>query len=531
MLKTAQVFRENEKVQERVMDSNDQERERGITILAKNAAINYSGVKINIVDTPGHADFGGEVERVMSLVDGVLLVVDSVEGPKPQTRFVLKKALEMGHKVLVVVNKIDRPSARPEFVVDKTFDLFCDLNAADEQLDFQIVYASALQGISGDDPADMATDMTPLFEAILKLPPPQVATDGEEAVQMMVANIGYDSFKGKMGIGRIRSGKLKKGQSVGVTRPGEAVRQGKIAELFAFDNLGRTPVDEASAGDIVMFAGIQEFTIGDTLVDQRNPKPLTPIEVEEPTVKMTFGVNKSPLAGQEGKLLTTRVIKDRLAKELETNVALRVTDTDSADTYEVAGRGQMHLTVLIENMRREGFELMIGPPQVIEKEIDGQRCEPFELLEITVPDEYMGAVVDLLSKRKGEMLTMGTALEEGSGYVEYVVPTRGMIGLRNAMLTATRGMAIMESSFNSYRPVCGAINPRDKGSLLAHSNGEATPFGIMGAQDRGDLFISAKTKVYEDMIVGVHQRPGDLAVNVCREKALTNMRSGAFLAC
>lgn len=293
MLKTAQVFRENEKVQERVMDSNDQERERGITILAKNAAINYGGVKINIVDTPGHADFGGEVERVMSIVDGVLLVVDSVEGPKPQTRFVLKKALEMGHKVVVVVNKIDRPSARPDFVVDKTFDLFCDLNADDEQLDFQIVYASALQGISGDEPDAMTDNMAPLFEAILKLPPPQVAAAGDEVgVQMMIANIGYDSFKGKMGIGRIRAGKIKKGQTVGVTRPGEAVRQGKVAELFAFDNLGRTPVEEATAGDIIMFSGITDFTIGDTLVDPRDPQPLTPIEVEEPTVKMTFGVNK-----------------------------------------------------------------------------------------------------------------------------------------------------------------------------------------------------------------------------------------------
>ncbi len=292
MLKTAQVFRENEKVQERVMDSNDQERERGITILAKNAAINYGGVKINIVDTPGHADFGGEVERVMSLVDGVLLVVDSVEGPKPQTRFVLKKALAMGHRVVVVVNKIDRPSARPDYVVDKTFDLFCDLNAADDQLDFQIVYASALQGISGDDHEAMSADMAPLFEAILKLPPPQVAADGDESVQMMIANIGYDSFKGKMGIGRIRAGKMKKGQTVGVTRPGEAVRQGKVAELFAFDNLGRVAVEEATAGDIVMFSGIQDFTIGDTIVDTKNPQPLVPIEVEEPTVKMTFGVNK-----------------------------------------------------------------------------------------------------------------------------------------------------------------------------------------------------------------------------------------------
>lgn len=525
MLKQAQVFRANEKIQERVMDSNDQERERGITILAKNAAINYNGVKINIVDTPGHADFGGEVERVLGMVDGVLLVVDSVEGPKPQTRFVLKKALNMGHKVVVVVNKIDRPSARPEYVVDKTFDLFCDLNSSDEQLDFQIVYASALQGISGHEPDQMTTDMAPLFESIMKLPPPMVRADADEQIQMMIANIDYDSFKGKMGIGRILSGKMKKGQTVGIQKQGEGLRTGKLAELFCFDNLGRTPVEEASAGDIVMFSGIPDFTIGDTLVDTKNPRPLKPITVEEPTVKMTFGVNKSPLAGQEGTLLTTRVIKDRLARELEKNVALRVEDTDSADTYMVAGRGQMHLTVLIENMRREGFELWIGPPQVIEKVIDGVKCEPFESVEVTVPDEYMGGVVDLLAKRKGEMLSMGTALEEGAGYVEYLVPTRGMIGLRNAMLTATRGMAVMESSFHSYRPLCGEISSRDKGSLLAFETGDTTPFGIIGAQDRGQLFIEPKTKVYADMIVGVHQRPGDLKVNVCKMKALTNMRS------
>lgn len=369
--------------------------------------------------------------------------------------------------------------------------------------------------------------MSPLlqFDAIMNLPRPQVREGADASLQLMVANIDYDSFKGKLGIGRIRSGKLKKGQSVGLTKPGEPVRQGKIAELFVFTNLGRTPVDEATAGDIVMFSGIADFNIGETLVDTANPQPLEPITVEEPTVKMTFGVNKSPLAGQEGSLLTTRVIKDRLQKELEKNVALRVKDTESADTYEVAGRGQMHLTVLIENMRREGFELMIGPPQVIEKTIDGVRCEPFEQVEVTVPEEYMGAVVDLLAKRKGEMLSMGGSSEEGSGYVEYLVPTRGMIGLRNAMLTATRGMAVMESSFHSYKPNVGPINPREKGSLLAYETGDATTFGIMGAQDRGNLFIAPKTKVYADMIIGVHQRPGDLAVNVCKMKALTNMRS------
>jgi len=350
----------------------------------------------------------------------------------------------------------------------------------------------------------MTDNMDPLFQAISTLPGPKVREDSN--LQLLVANIDYDSFKGKMGIGRLRSGKIRKAQNVVYGKPGEQLKTGRIAELFIFDNLGRTPVDEAVAGDIVMFSGIEDFTIGDTVMDVQNPQPLEPITVEEPTVKMTFSVNKSPLAGQEGELLTTRVIRDRLMKELEKNVALRVVDTDSADTFEVSGRGQMHLTVLIENMRREGFELLIGPPRVIEKEIDGQRMEPFEEVEVTVPEEYVGSVVDLLSKRKGEMVHMGTTEGGDSSFVIYLVPTRGMIGLRSALLTATRGTAVMESSFDSYKPVCGPINPRDKGSLLAFEDGEATPFGILGAQDRGQMIVTPKTKVYHDMIVGVHQR-------------------------
>lgn len=522
MLQQAAVFRENEKVQERIMDSNDQERERGITILAKNTAITYNGIKINIVDTPGHADFGGEVERVLNMVDGVLLVVDSVEGPKPQTRFVLKKALAMGHKVSVVVNKIDRPSARPDYVVDSTFDLFAALDASDEQIDFDIVYASALNGIAGHEPDEMTDNMIPLFEVIEKLPKPKIS-EGED-LQMLVANIDYDSFKGKLGIGRLRTGKLKKGQKVGIQKPGEELRRGQINELFVFNNFGKVAVEEATTGDIVMFSGIEGFTIGDTIVDPSSPRPLEPIIVEEPTVKMTFGVNKSPMAGKEGKQLTSRVIRSRLDKELEKNVALRVDDTDSADTFSVSGRGQMHLTVLIENMRREGFELMIGPPEVIEKTINGQRCEPFEMVEVTVPDEYTGAVVDLLARRKGEMSTMSPS-GEGQTCIEYITPTRGMIGLRSAMLTSTRGMAVMESTFHEYRPHVGEISPRDKGSLLAYENGDATTFGIENAQNRGEMFINPKTPVYKDMIIGVHQRPGDLKVNVCKTKALNNMRS------
>lgn len=385
------------------------------------------------------------------------------------------------------------------------------------------MYTSALNGISGPEPDQLTQGMECLFEAISTLPGPTVREGSD--LQMLVANIDYDSFKGKMGIGRIRSGKIRKNQQVAYGKPDQQIRKGQVAELFVFDNLGRTPVDEATAGDIVMFSGIADFTIGDTLMEVQNPQPLTPITVEEPTVKMTFSVNKSPLAGQEGNLLTTRVIRDRLFKELEKNVALRVTDTDSADTFEVSGRGQMHLTVLIENMRREGFELQIGPPRVIEKVIDGARCEPYEMVEVTVPEEYVGSVVDLLSKRKGEMHHMGSSEGGDSSVVSYLVPTRGMIGLRSSLLTATRGTAVLESSFHSYKPVCGPINPRDKGSLLAFETGEATPFGILNAQDRGLMFISPKIKVYEDMIVGVHQRPGDLRVNVCKTKALTNMRS------
>ncbi|CAM9287420.1 unnamed protein product [Ascophyllum nodosum] len=526
MLQQSAVFRDNEHMGVRVMDSNDQERERGITILAKNCAIRYKGTKFNLVDTPGHADFGGEVERILNMVDGVLLVVDSVEGPKPQTRFVLKKALELGLSAVVVVNKIDRPAARPSYVVDKTFDLFCDLNANDEQSDFQIVYTSAIQGIAGDEPEEMQDNMEPLFKAIMGLPKPLVRE--KSPLQVLVANIDYDDFKGKLGVGRVHSGSLKKGQTVGFGRPGEDLRTNRIAELFVFDNLGRAAVEEAHAGDIVMVAGLSDIGIGDTIVDPANPNPMVPIAVEEPTVRMTFGVNKSPLAGREGKFLTTRMIRDRLMKELDRNVALRVEETDSSDLYEVSGRGQLHLTVLIETMRREGFELMVGPPTVITKKVDGVTHEPFETVEVQVPDEHTGAVVDLLSRRKGEMINM-TPIESGGdtqmSNIEYLVPTRGMIGLRNSMLTATRGTAVMDTLFHSYKPFAGEMETRDKGSLVAHEDGVATPFGITGAQSRGAMMVAPKDNIYRDMIVGIHQRPGDLRVNVCKAKALNNIRS------
>eukprot|EP00607_Mallomonas_marina_P006879 CAMPEP_0182427250 /NCGR_PEP_ID=MMETSP1167-20130531/16295_1 /TAXON_ID=2988 /ORGANISM="Mallomonas Sp, Strain CCMP3275" /LENGTH=615 /DNA_ID=CAMNT_0024609359 /DNA_START=181 /DNA_END=2028 /DNA_ORIENTATION=+ len=522
MLKQSGTFRENQVVES--MDNNDQERERGITILAKNAAIMYKGTKINVVDTPGHADFGGEVERIMNMVDGVLLVVDSVDGPKPQTRFVLRKALELGLKAIVVVNKIDRPNARPDYVVDKTFDLFADLNADDEQMDFQIVFASGLTGVSGLDHTALENNLTPVFDEILKLPKAKV--DNNKPLQILIANVDYDDFKGKMGIGRILNGNLKAGEEIMYGQPDMEYKKAKISELFVFDNVGRLKVDQASAGDIVMFTGIPDVNIGDTIMSKEDPIPLKPISVEEPTVRMTIGVNKSPLSGREGKLLQTRVIRDRLYKELDRNVALKVYETDSADTYEVCGRGQLHLTVLIEAMRREGFELLVGPPQVIEKEIDGVKCEPFEQVDITVPNEFSSSVVDLFNRRKGEMSSMGPA--EGSDaqtQLQFMVPTRGMIGIRSALLTATKGTAVLDTMFDSYRPHVGQIGNREKGSLLAFENGVANPFGINGAQDRGRMFIEPKDEVYKDMIIGIHQRPGDLAVNVCKTKQLTNMRA------
>jgi len=499
---------------------------RGITILAKNAAVEYKGVKINVVDTPGHADFGGEVERILNMVDGVLLVVDSVEGPKPQTRFVLKKALELGLKAVLVVNKIDREQARPDYVVDKTFDLFVELDATDEQTDFPIVYASALNGQSGLEPGKLEETMTHVLDSIIDhIPPPQV--DREGPVQLLVANIDFDDYKGKLGIGRVRSGTLKANDNAnfGAMRgPDDTLRPVTLKELFVYDNLGRRSVTEAPAGEIVMFAGVSDIGIGETVVSRSDPRPLPPLEVEEPTVSMSFSVNKSPLAGREGTKLTSRVIRDRLMKELDRNVALQV-DTSGGEAFIVSGRGPLHLTVLIETMRREGFELEVGPPEVIVKHIDGKKCEPYDCVEVQVPEDYSSAVVDLMNQRKGEMQDMGRAETGDYTYVKYLVPTRGTIGLRTNLLSATRGLAVIDSVFDSYRPYAGDIGNKEKGSLLAFEDGEATSNGLLGAQDRGQLFASPKTAVYKDMIVGVHQRPGDLRVNVCKLKQLTNMRS------
>merc|ERR1711871_207308 len=505
----------------RVMDSNDQERERGITILAKNVSVDHKGVKVNLVDTPGHADFGGEVERILNMVDGVLLVVDSVEGPKPQTRFVLKKALELGLKAVLVVNKIDRPQARPDYVVDKAFDLFVELDATDEQTDFDIVYASALNGQAGTEPDALKDDMTAILDAIVEsIPAPEV--DADAPAQLLVANIDFDDFKGKLG-------KLKAGDAgtFGAMKgPDDDCRAIKINDLFVYDNLGRKAVDEASAGEIVMFSGVSDIQIGETVTEKADPQPLPCLEVEEPTVSMSFAVNKSPLAGREGDKLTSRVIRDRLMKELDRNVALQVEPQDSGDAFTVSGRGPLHLTVLIETMRREGFELEIGPPEVIIKTgDDGKKQEPYDAVEVQVPDEYASNVVDLLNRRKGEMQDMGKTDVGDYTYVKYLLPTRGSIGLRTNLLSATRGTAVIDSNFDSYRAFAGDIEARDKGSLLAFEDGEATSHGLLGAQDRGQLFATPKTAVYKDMVVGVHQRPGDLRVNVCKQKQLTNMRS------
>lgn len=460
----------------------------------------------------------------MNMVDGVLLVVDSVDGPKPQTRFVLKKALERGVRAIVVVNKIDRPNARPDYVVDRVFDLFAELNASDEQMDFQIVYASGIQGKASTDPHALTDDLVPLFDEILKLP--KATVDAEAPLQLLIANVDYDDFKGKLGIGRIVNGVLKAGDEVLYGKPGEEARRAKLAEVFIFNNVGREKVAMATAGDIVMVSGIADINIGDTIMCREKPSPLPPIKVEEPTVRMSVSVNKSPLGGREGKLLQSRVIRDRLFKELEKNVALKVYETESADTYEICGRGQLHLTVLIENMRREGFELLIGPPTVIERTIDGVKCEPFEAVDVTVPNDFSGAVVDILNKRKGEMMEMGPCEgSEGMTQLKFLVPTRGMIGVRSALLTATKGTVVLDTVFDSYRPSVGSLTQRERGSLLAFEDGVANSFGITGAQERGRLFIEPKAEVYKDMIIGIHQRPGDLAVNVCKTKQLTNMRA------
>ncbi|XP_006838335.2 uncharacterized protein LOC18428976 [Amborella trichopoda] len=524
MLKQAKVFRANQFVQERIMDSNDLERERGITILSKNTSITYKDTKINIIDTPGHSDFGGEVERVLNMVEGVLLVVDSVEGPMPQTRFVLKKALEFGHAVIVVVNKIDRPSARPDYVINSTFELFIELNATDEQCDFQVIYASALKGQAGLAPDNLANDLGPLFEAIIRcIPEPVIDRDG--ALQMLVTNVEYDEHKGRVAIGRLHSGVLEKGMEVKVCTTDETCRYGKVSELFVYQNFSRAPVEIVEAGDICAVCGINDILIGETIADKSTGKPLPAIKVEEPTVKMAFSINISPFVGREGKYVTSRNLRDRLYREIEKNLAMRVEDGETADTFIVSGRGTLHITILIENMRREGYEFMVGPPKVINKKVDEKLLEPFEIATVEVPEEYMGPVVELLGKRRGQMFDMQGAGSEGTNLLKYKIPTRGLLGLRNAILTASRGTAILNTVFDSYGPWAGDMSTRDQGSLVAFEDGTTTSYALSSSQERGQMFVSPGLDVYKGQIVGIHQRPGDLSLNVCKKKAATNVRS------
>ena len=516
------TFRSNEQVVERVMDSNDLEREKGITILAKNTSIKYKGYTINIVDTPGHADFGGEVERIMRMVDGVLLVVDAFEGCMPQTRFVLSKALEQGLVPIVVVNKIDRENARPLEVVDEVLDLFIDLGANDEQLDFPVLYASALKGIAMTEPDADGKDMEPLFQAILEhIPAPK--GDIEGPLQMQVALLDYNDYLGRIAIGRVNRGVIKNGSQVAVIKRDGQVENVRITKLLAFEGLKRVEIEEAHAGEIVAVTGLGEVNVGETIcaVDALEALPL--LKIDEPTLQMSFMVNDSPFAGREGEPITSRKLSSRLFKETETDVSLRVEETDSPDVFKVSGRGELHLAILIEKMRREGIEFQVSKPQVIFREIDGEICEPFEHLIINIPEEYMGPVMEKMGARKADLLNM----ENNNGQVrlEYSLPARGLVGFRTEFLTDTRGYGIMHHSFEGYKPYRGQIGGRRNGVLIAFETGTATTYGLLAAEERGTLFITPGTEVYEGMIVGENNREQDITVNVCKEKHLTNIRS------
>ena len=523
LLKQSHIFRDNEKVAERVMDSNDLERERGITILSKNTAVMHNDVKINIVDTPGHADFGGEVERVLNMVDGVLLLVDSFEGPMPQTKYVLRKALEQGLKPIVVINKIDRPDQRVHEVEDEVLELFMELEADDDQLDFPVVYASARDGIAKASMEDDSTDMTALFDVLIKeIPAPEGDIDGP--LQFMVTTLDYDDFVGKIAVGRIVRGRMKPNQQV-VLMNGESTRKGKIGRVYTYNGLNRVETNEAGMGDIIAFVGIDDINIGETVADAENPEALPTISIDEPTLSMMFSVNNSPFAGREGEYVTSRHLRDRLFKEVETNVSMRVEETDSPDSFKVSGRGELHLAVLIETMRREGYELQVGKPRVIFKDINGQKCEPLEHLTIDVPQEFMGAVMENLGVRKAELINM----VELAGYLrmEFVVPARGLIGFRAQFLTATKGNGIMNHVFHGYAPYKGEIPSRTRGALVAFENGETTPYGLNSVQDRGTLFIGPNQDVYAGQVIGENTRELDMDVNPCKKKHVTNMRSSS----
>jgi len=504
------------------MDSGDIEKERGITILSKNTSVMYNGVKINIVDTPGHADFGGEVERVLKTVDGVLLLVDAFEGPMPQTREVLKKALALNLKPIVVINKIDRPGAEPEKALDKVIELFIELNASDEQLDFPVIYASAKNGIAKMNLSDDSDNITCIFDTIIdKIEPPTCDMDG--TMQMLVSNIDYDDYLGRIAIGRIERGKIKNGMPVSICKQ-EKNTQGKIAKLFTYMGLKRVEVDEVDAGDIVAISGIPDISIGDTICDLANPEKIPFVNIDEPTVSMTFSVNNGPFAGQEGEFVTSRHIRDRLFKELERNVSLRVKETASPDSFEVCGRGELHLSVLIEEMRREGYELLVSRPKVIFKEIDGVKCEPIEDLVVNVPDDAIGTVIEKLGRRKAEMKNMEPA-EAGHTKIEFKIPARGLIGYRTEFLTDTKGTGTMNSIFDCYEPYKGDIQARTRGVLVAFEQGTSITYGLYNAQLRGELFIGPGVEVYEGMIVGINSRNEDISINVCKEKHLTNTRA------
>ena len=523
LLRQSGTFRANQHVDERVMDSNDLEKERGITILAKNTAIDYEGYHINIVDTPGHADFGGEVERVLGMVDCVVLLVDAQEGPMPQTRFVTKKALALGLKPIVVINKIDKPSARPSWVIDQTFELFDNLGATDEQLDFPIVYASGLSGFAKLEETDESNDMRPLFDTILKhTPAPSGSAD--ETLQLQISQLDYDNYTGRLGIGRILNGRIKPGQVVAVMNHDQQIAQGRINQLLGFKGLERVPLEEAEAGDIVIISGIEDIGIGVTITDKDNPKGLPMLSVDEPTLTMDFMVNTSPLAGTEGKFVTSRQIRDRLQKELLTNVALRVEDTADADVFRVSGRGELHLTILLENMRREGFELAVGKPRVVYREINGQKCEPYENLTVDVPDENQGAVMEELGRRRGELTNMES---DGNGRtrLEYHIPARGLIGFQGEFMTLTRGVGLMSHVFDDYAPVKPDMPGRHNGVLISQEQGEAVAYALWNLEDRGRMFVSPNDKIYEGMIIGIHSRDNDLVVNPLKGKKLTNVRA------
>ncbi len=524
LLKQGGIYRENQATEDRVMDSNDLERERGITILAKNTAVNYNGVKINIIDTPGHADFGGEVERILKMVNGVILLVDAAEGPMPQTRFVLQRALELNHRVIVVVNKIDKPDARISEVIDEVLELLIDLGANDEQLDSPMLFCSGRAGTASEDMDKQGTDLKPLFDKILDyIPAPEGDDEGD--LQLLISSIDYNDFVGRIGIGRVERGTIKQGQEVMISNfhSKAAPKRAKIISLYQINGLDRVQVESARIGDIVCFSGAENITIGDTITSTTCIEPLEFVKVSEPTMEMTFAVNDSPLAGQEGKFVTSRQIRDRLYRELLKDVSLRVSDGETTDSFKVAGRGEMHLSILIENMRREGFELMCSNPRVLYKEIDGVKCEPMERVTIDVPTDYVGSVIEKLGRRKGDLIEMTPAGNRMR--VEYSIPSRCLFGYRSEFLTDTRGEGLINTLFDGYQPYKGEVTMRFTGCLIASENGETTRYGLYNTQERGQLFVGPQTKVYEGMIIGENPKNDDIAVNPCKEKHLTAIRS------